>query len=149
MMNENKNKRVLQLSLIGLLLLNFFLKILFIRNNSIGGDEPFTIYHAQLSVSSIVHFLKLYNNPPLFELINDSKERKYFIGFVFTNILLLYAHYFGAFVLIIQGLCVLSISRLRKQFLKSYLLLLTIIVILYIPQLKILMNRLLDSAING
>src|SRR5947199_282023 len=64
-----KSEKKILFTGLAFVLLNFVLKILFISNNSIAGDEPFTIYHAQMDVPSLLHYLKNYNNPPLYELI--------------------------------------------------------------------------------
>ena len=54
---------------IGLLILNFIIKIFYLNINDIVDDEPFTIFHAQMDISTIIMELSKGNNPPLFEII--------------------------------------------------------------------------------
>lgn len=226
-----KNK--IWITSIALLFLNFILKILYIKSQSVAGDEPFSIYHAQMNVLSIMEQLRQGNNPPLFEIflhywikifginelavrfpsmifssltvffiyrigirfytypfalfssliysfsnyhlffahecrvyslfaflttlsmycfleiINYSKERKYLVVLIIADILLLYAHYFGFFVLFTQFIAVVSISELRKNFFKSSIGVIFIISIAYIPNLQILFHRFFDTTKSG
>ncbi len=52
-----------------LLLISIVSRSIFLTFQDISNDEPFSIYHAQFGVSTIIEQLKNYNNPPLFELI--------------------------------------------------------------------------------
>jgi len=198
-----------------LFLLNVWLKLLHLTTAAIGHDEPFSIYYAQNSISTLVEELRKGNNPPLFEVVlhfwiklfsispfsvrmlpallaclcpvvlyyfakrnfsfwvgiassllltfsdlllyysHDCRVYSLFvlltllsvyyylevicsnritffkqILFVVFSTLLIYAHYFGFFVLIIQGTHLLFFHK--KQFLKTSLNYL-IILILYLP----------------
>ena len=62
-----KNK--LLIFCIGLFVLNFILKFIFISSTDIGLDEPFTLFHAQKNVSDIIELPKTDIHPPLHILI--------------------------------------------------------------------------------
>lgn len=47
------------------LILNLVLKGLFLGSNSLGGDEPFSVYHSQQSLSDLFAIFQNENNPPL------------------------------------------------------------------------------------
>jgi mannosyltransferase len=54
---------------LGIFLLNFGFKLVYLDYQSIAGDEPFSIYVAGMDPSEIVKYLATGNNPPLWELI--------------------------------------------------------------------------------
>jgi mannosyltransferase len=216
-----------------LVILNLILKVLFISSNSLGGDEPFTVYHAQMDVPTIIHQLSYYNNPPLFEIIlhfwikvfgisemsvrfpslifssftvffihkigkcfftyriglvagllftfsnyhiefshearvyalfalltaismycfllllSKEKDSKYYFLLLVLNVLLIYAHYFGFFVIIIQTIALVTLKEAWKKPFYKYLLYLVLLGVLYIPHLKILLERFADTTGNG
>ncbi|MCW3078264.1 MAG: protein with oligosaccharyl transferase domain [Bacteroidetes bacterium] len=212
-----------------ILILNLIVRIPYLLFQDISHDEPFTIYHAQFDLASIVEQLKNYNNPPLFEIflhfwmklfgLSDVTVRvlpllfsslssvalfyfgrKHFsnlIGWVsalllsFSSLsiyyshdcrvyslfllltilsvhhfllmlentllmhkgfwiicssLLIYAHYFGFFVLFIQAIYILLFNR--KQ-IYTFLIGSMGILVLYLPHLLVLWQRFSHSAKNG
>lgn len=52
-----------------LVIVNTLIKGWFIGSNALANDEPFSVYHAQMSAGSIIQQLTQGNNPPLYELI--------------------------------------------------------------------------------
>lgn len=213
-----------------LVLLNFFLKGIFINSGDISGDEPFTIYYSQVDFGTLFTMLKTENNPPFFfllmhfwinifgisaisvrflpllfstvtvlfiyktglkffnlrvaiitsllftfsnyqiffahearvyslfalltsismysflSLLKDKANRKYSVLLVLCNTLLIYSHFFGFFVLLIQMLSVLTIKDVRKTILKKYLIISGITALLYLPYFKLLTTRFTASA---
>ena len=226
-------KKQLWITAISLLLLNILLKIIFISTASIAWDEPFSIYHAQMSVKNIVHQLYLGNNPPFFEIvlhfwikffgispfsvrflpmifssltavmifllgnkmfhfkvglltallftftnfhlffahearvyslfglltvctiyvfiqfIENRENRKYFWLLILLNSLLFYTHYFGFFVFAIQGISIILISDLRKRFFWKFVAASFGVLLLFAPNLWILIGRFGHSVSNG
>ncbi|RFC55264.1 glycosyltransferase family 39 protein [Brumimicrobium aurantiacum] len=49
-------------------LINLVLKIRYVSYPSLANDEPFSVYHAQYSISTILSELSQGNNPPLYEI---------------------------------------------------------------------------------
>ena len=54
---------------IGLVLINIIIKSIYLTDQSVSHDEPFSLYHAQFDFWTLIDFLKKYNNPPLYEII--------------------------------------------------------------------------------
>lgn len=51
------------------ILLGFLLKGFFLGSNSLGGDEPFSVYHSQQSLDRLFAIFRSENNPPLHFLL--------------------------------------------------------------------------------
>jgi len=48
---------------------SFIFKLIYLDARSLANDEPFSVYHAQMSVCEIIKEITKGNNPPLFELL--------------------------------------------------------------------------------
>lgn len=229
-MNSSK---LIRLTPFILIFINLILKLIYISTNSIGGDEPFSIYHAQMDVGSIINQLTQGNNPPFYEILlhfwikvfgiselsvrlpsvlfsslavyyvfkvgkeffnfqvglaaglvftfsnfnlqlshearvyalfslltvasmyyfmnflRDPKQVKFFCLVLFLNLVLIYSHYFGFFVIAIQTLSVLFFKNNRAIILKRYGFYLLLLVVLYIPNLAVIIRRVTDFTVNG
>ncbi len=217
-----------------IILLNLIIKGMFITQDAIAGDEPFSIHRSQLSISNIIHELSQGNNPPLYELIlhfwtdifgispmavrfpslifssltiifiykigqrylNKTIAIMASILFVFSNYqilyahqsrvyallamlatismyyylkftedkvlknkdlvifviaatLVIYAHYFGFFILFVQVLHLLLNRALFVKHWKQILMATAMIIILYLPNIQVLIYRFLDSSTHG
>lgn len=233
------NNKLLIIGL-GIGLLNLLFKGFYLSYHSLGGDEIFSVYHAQMDVVSIAKLLSKGNNPPLYEIIlhfwvqlfgispfsvrfpslifssvtavfifligskffnirialsasvffvfsnyhiffaheartyallgmlsvvsmyvfmdissrftsSDKSEKTpvplhYFLLLSFINVCLIYAHYFGFFILAIQmGIWFFS-SPFFKSNRKSIFIYLLVIIALYLPNLSVLITRFTASS---
>lgn len=83
-----------------------------------------------------------------FILILKYNKTRTKVAFVFVSTLILYAHYFGFFILFVQGFMLLLNPDFRKKF-WSFVLLYLVVLVLYSPQIVVVLTRFSSSASNG
>jgi mannosyltransferase len=76
-------------------------------------------------------------------------SRKHSLGLILINVLLIYAHYFGLFVWLLQGIIILAFHFRNKKLLLQFIGIMIGSSLLYLPQVFSLYERFSDSAGNG
>ncbi len=74
---------------------------------------------------------------------------KHSLVLIIINVLLIYAHYFGLFVWVLQGIMILGFHFKNKKVLLQFTGIMTGASLLYLPQVFSLYERFFDSADNG
>lgn len=112
----------------------------------------FSNYHLffahEARVYSLFGFLTVTSFYLFFDFIRI-KNKRYLLGLAVINALLLYMHYFGFFVILVQGISVLAIAEIRKNHFFRFAASGTLTLALFLPNLLILFGRFSDSASNG
>lgn len=92
-----------------------------------------------LAVTSVYFFI----------LLMQTRKKRFFIGLTVVNAALMYCHYFGAFIPLIEGISVLVIARLRKEHFWRFVLSGVCTLFLFLPNIMILAGRFSDTASKG
>lgn len=92
-----------------------------------------------LTATSLYYFLSIVNNP---------KKRISYILLLITNIFIIYAHYFGFFVIACEFISIFMVINFRKIW-KNMFVLFSIILVSYIPNIIIFITRFTTTTTNG
>ncbi len=84
-----------------------------------------------------------------FKLIENKHQKPYLVVLILVNILLIYAHFFGLFIPLIQLLCCIFFKEIRIKILKTYFIVVGFIILSYLPYLTVILTRFIDAASNG
>jgi hypothetical protein len=105
-----------------------------------------------LSIMSMYYYLELINVSGSEINKNNTSSisvRKKYAILLILNILIIYTHYFGFFILSVQLIYLLYNKQLLARFWKQLLMSIGIIMLFYIPNLFTFINRFLESSIHG
>jgi len=102
-----------------------------------------TFYAHDCRVYSLFLLLCILSMNSFFKLIKGQKAE---FSFVLLSVLLMYAHYFGIFILLFEGLFLIIYHRAK---LLKFIYCFAAVVILYLPHVYVLAVRLNDSVANG
>jgi uncharacterized membrane protein len=83
------------------------------------------------------------------KMIYASKKRKHIIILTITNIILVFSHFFGLFVVLLQIAYILLIPGIRPGNVKKYSISLVIFAISYMPYFAFIFQRMINSTIEG
>jgi len=112
--------------------------------------SDFQIYFAhEARVYSLFTLLTLISMYSFLNLVSEKGTIRMKAVYVIANALLLYAHFFGFWIILVQLICTLFINNLRNRFWKEYLVLFGIPLILFLPYLRIFLARFVQSAGDG
>lgn len=125
---------------------SFNIRVAFIASLIFTFSNYHIFYSHETRVYPLFTLLTTVSMYSFLSLIKDKKNKRYFFLLATSNILLIYSHFFGFFVLAIQGLSILSIKDLRTNILKEYLLVILITILFYVPYLKIFLTRFASSS---
>lgn len=221
--------------LIGLIFaINLLFKGIYLGENSLAWDEPFSVFHAQLPADQLIDLLIAGNNPPLYELIlqkwtavfglsefsvrfpsllfssltavflfligkrhfnlsialsatllftfsnyhvffahearvyalfgmlatasmlifmnccaNEKMSIRNLFWLLLVNVLMIYSHYFGFFIVLFQAFFVLSVPSVRQKIGKHFLVYGFLLMLLYLPLITVVFGRFLESTTQG
>ena len=109
----------------------------------------FSVYFAhEARVYSLFALLTSISLYAFLKLTQNKESKKYFVLLFISNLLIIYAHYFGFFVLMIEGILTLIYIRkfsMQWLMLKLYL----ILFVLFLPNVVVLYNRFTYSTTSG
>jgi mannosyltransferase len=81
--------------------------------------------------------------------IKEKISVKNLLPLLVVNAVLIYSHYFGFVILILQTFFVFSSQNLRQKLSKSYLIYTLVIIVIYLPNIKVLISRFMESTSKG
>jgi len=81
-----------------------------------------------------------------FDLIRGKSKKKTLVFLILSNVLLIYSHFFGFFILFIQCLSVVFIKEIRNKLFWKYTLVSLITIFFYVPYIKLLLYRFSESS---
>lgn len=126
---------------------NFSIQIAVASSLLLSFSDLLMYYSHDSRVYTLFLLLSIFSMHAYMDVINENKKYSLrAVIFVITSSLLIYAHYFGAFILFFQSIHLLLFKREKIKYFAIYY---TAILLLYLPHIYPLLVRLDDSVSNG
>jgi len=103
-------------------------------------------YSQETRVYSLYCLLSVISMYLFLFIISGKGKRNHYVWLLVTNTLLIYSHFFGFFIIVVQIASAVFIAPIRRHYLKGQFIILAFTIILYIPYLRLIIQRFLVAS---
>lgn len=128
---------------------NFSFSVAFIASILFTFSNFHIIFSHEARVYSLFALLTTVSMHIFLNVYKSATSIKQYLPLLVVNLLLIYAHYFGFFIIFIQSIFVVLIKEMRIKMLTKYFYYLLGLILLYMPNIQVVVGRFVDASSNG